>query len=168
MKKILVYILAFMSVFMLTACGKSAEGSKGFVDAGNIKAGAVTVVPGTDAAAAVEKLGEPEKYTEAASCYSDGMDKVYNYGDFEIRTYPSKDGKDIIQDLCIMGGDVKAGLTDLKIGSSLDEVKAVMKDYECNNIGSMYKYYYSDDAYMYFFILNDQVKYFGYAVDASN
>ena len=168
MSKILVYVLAVISVFVFTACGRNSGDNKGFVDADNIKAGGVTVIPGSDASEAVKQLGEPEKYTEAASCYFDGMDKVYNYGNFEIRTYPSEDGKDIVQDLCIMGGDDKAGLTDLKIGSSFNDVSTTMKDYECKNTGSMYRYYYSDNGYMYFFIMNDSVKYFGYAVDVSN
>ena len=167
MKRIFAFIVAAMAVLMLAACGNKS-GSTGFVDAADIKAGGVTAVPGTDASEALDKLGEPVKYTEAASCYFDGMDKVYNYGDFEIRTYPAEGGKDIIQDVCIMGGSDKAGLTDLGIGSSLDEMETAMKGHECRNTGSMYKYYYDDDSYMYFFIMNDAVKYFGYAVEVSN
>ena len=168
MKKILIYVIAAVCMVLMTACGGKNGKTGDFVDAGNITVNGVSVVPGSESSTAVDKLGEPVKYTEAASCYYDGMDKVYNYGDFEIRTCPAKDGKDIIQDICIMNGDYRAGLTELGIGSTFDEVKSAMNGHECKNTGSMYKYYYSDDAYLYFFMMNDTVKYFGYAIDVSN
>ncbi|MGN0369024.1 MAG: hypothetical protein ACI4EW_00580 [Butyrivibrio sp.] len=126
----------------------------------------VTIVPGEDFAAAYEKLGEPLKYTEAASCYFDGMDKVFTYDGFEIRTYPAEGNKDLVQDLCISSDkySTKEGMT---VGSSLDDViKAYGEDYSL--IGKMYKYYKEDGAYTYFFISDDAVRYFGYATDASN
>lgn len=49
----------------------------------------------------------------------------------------------------------------------MDDVTAAYgNDYKLT--GKMYKYYQSDTGYIYFFIMNDVVKYFGYAIDASN
>ena len=127
--------------------------------------GDVELVPGEDFAKAYEALGEPVNYTEAASCYFDGMDKVYTYDGYEVRTYPDGD-KDIIQDICLSSKDYSTdeGIT---VGSSLKDVTDAYGDkYELT--GKMYKYYVSDKEYEYFFIMNDAVKYFGYAVDASN
>lgn len=39
-------------------------------------------------ASITEKLGEPTKYFESASCAFQGLDKVYTYGGVVIRTYP--------------------------------------------------------------------------------
>jgi hypothetical protein len=93
------------------------------------------------------------------------MDKVYTYTGYEVRTYPDGD-KDIIQDICLSSKDFSTdkGIT---AGSSLDDVTAAYgNDYKLT--GKMYKYYQSDTGYIYFFIMNDVVKYFGYAIDASN
>lgn len=125
----------------------------------------VTIIPGKDFAPMYEKLGEPKNYSEAASCYFDGMDKVYTYEGYEIKTYPVGD-KDYVQDIC-MSTDDFATPEGVTIGSTLDDVvKAYGEDYEL--IGKMYKYYFTEDTYMYFFIMNEGVKYFGYAIEASN
>lgn len=125
----------------------------------------VKLVPGEDFSDAYKKLGEPDNYTEAASCYFDGMDKVYTYSGYEVRTYPDGD-KDIIQDICLSTKDFATdkGIT---VGSALKDVTdAYGNDYKLT--GKMYKYYVSEDEYVYFFIMDDAVKYFGYAVDATN
>jgi hypothetical protein len=93
------------------------------------------------------------------------MDKVYTYEGYEIKTYPVGD-KDYVQDIC-MSTDDFATPEGVTIGSTLDDVvKAYGEDYEL--IGKMYKYYFTEDTYMYFFIMNEGVKYFGYAIEASN
>ncbi len=124
-----------------------------------------TVIPGKDFAPMLESLGEPVSFTEAASCYYDGMDKVYTYEGFEIKTYPVGD-KDYVQDIC-MSSDAYATGEGITVGSTLEDVVAAYgEDYEL--IGKMYKYYFTEDTYMYYFIMNDAVKYFGYAIEASN
>ena len=144
-----------------TEPSKAADENSGF----SYTVNGVRLVPGDDFADAYKELGEPDNYTEAASCYFDGMDKVYTYTGYEVRTYPDGD-KDIIQDICLSSKDFSTdkGIT---AGSSLDDVTAAYgNDYKLT--GKMYKYYQSDTGYIYFFIMNDVVKYFGYAIDASN
>ena len=168
MKKLL-SVLLLMALF-LTGCAGSTTTVKEENSTENANECAyvinnITIVPGKDFAPMLESLGEPVNYSEAASCYYDGMDKVYSYDGFEIKTYPSGD-KDFVQDICMSSDSFKTpeGVT---IGSTLEAVTtAYGEDYEL--IGKMYKFYFTEDTYMYFFIMNDAVKYFGYAIDAAN
>jgi hypothetical protein len=53
------------------------------------------------------------------------------------------------------------------VGSSLEDVvKAYGEGYELN--GKMYRYMEGNNQYIYFFIMNDAVKFFGYAEDVQN
>lgn len=169
MKRILT-VLCLCLVF-LGGCGKNAQNGTDNSQTENggssfaFSIDGVAIEPGEDFAGAYAKLGEPDNYTEAASCYYDGMDKVYTYDGFEVRTYPDGD-KDIIQDLCLSSDEYSTdkGIT---VGSSLEDVtSAYGEDYSL--IGKMYKYYEDETRYIYFFVMDDAVKYFGYAIDAAN
>ena len=48
-----------------------------------------------DAEPILAALGEPNSYTEEASCAFDGLDKTYSYGSFYLTTYP-EGGKDYV------------------------------------------------------------------------
>ncbi len=171
MKRIIFAILLIGTVFF-TACGKKNDSSDATTtDAGNETAECsytinnVNIVPGTDFADTLKALGEPLDYSEAASCYFDGMDKSYVYEGYTILTYPSGD-RDFIQDINITSDSLKTdkGIT---VGSTLEDMtSAYGEDYK--NIGSTYKYYFDDKTYVYFFFQNDAVKNFGYAIEASN
>ena len=158
--------ILIVAAVLLMGCGKETPGNKETEDVKvAYSINNISVVPGTEFDLIKESFGEPVKYTEAASCYFDGMDKMFTYDGFEIRTYP-KDGKDYIQDLCISSDRYKAD-GNVTVGSSLEDVQSVYgKDFK--QTGNMYKYVKEDNRYIYFFVLNDTVKYFGYAVDASN
>lgn len=173
------YLSIFLLVILcLTGCGassssdnsqsaedKTTAGGEQTTEAGAYVVNGVTIVPGKDFADADKALGEPLKYTEAASCYFDGMDKVFTYDGFEITTYPVGD-KDYVQDICISSDKYKT-VEGITIGASLDEViEAYGEDYELT--GKMYRYFYNDNTYMYFFIMDEGVKYFGYAINPDN
>ena len=175
MKKL--FILFLLTVLCLTGCrsitssentsttAESTTSSKDINAECFYEINGIRIVPGEDFAEALDKLGEPLEYKEAASCYYDGMDKIYSYDGFEITTYPVKD-RDFVQDICISSDSLKTdkGIT---VGSSLEDViKAYGEDYELK--GKMYRYFCSDDTYRYFFITNDAVKYFGYGINADN
>lgn len=171
MKKIISILM--LTVFLITGCtGNASSSQNGTTGAENTQNNEcfyvindAKIVPGTDFSEAFGILGEPVKYTEAASCYYEGMDKIYSYDGFEITTYPVKE-KDFVQDINISSDKYKTteGIT---VGSTLKEVTdAYGEDYELT--GKMYRYFYNDNLYMYFFINNDVVKFFGYAIEAEN
>ena len=171
MKKILVALC--LCLVCLTGCGKTTQSENGTTVAednnGNtafaFSIGSVSIVPGEDFSDAYETLGEPVNYTEAASCYYDGMDKVFTYDGYEVRTYPDGE-KDLVQDLCL-SSDKYSTDKGITVGSSLADVTAAYgEDYSLN--GKMYRYYVDDARYMYFFMMDDAVKYFGYAIDTAN
>ena len=79
-----------------------------------------------------------------------------------MTTFPKEDG-DYIQDINISSGTIKTD-KGIGVGSSLTDVEnAYGKDYTVS--GKMYEYYQDDTKYMYFFILNDVVQYYGYGMD---
>ncbi len=73
-----------------------------------------------DAAAIVEKLGEPDAYFEAPSCAFEGIDKVYTYGSFELDTYPSDD-KDYVSSV-VFKDDTITTTEGVGIGDTEDKV----------------------------------------------
>lgn len=169
MKRIVGMVL--FCALLLCGCGNSStenETTSQTQDNANVFSytiNGVEIVPGEDFAGALAALGEPVDFNEAASCYFDGMDKQYFYEGFEIKTYPVGD-KDYVQDICV-SVDTYSTPEGITIGSSLDEIVAAYgEDYE--KMGKMYNYYVEEDKYMYFFVTNDGVKYFGYAINASN
>ena len=167
MKRFAVTLLAVM--FILAGCGKS-DSTTPTKDNDNSAQVSYTInnikiIPGTDFSGAYKELGEPVKYTEAASCYFDGMDKVFTYDGFEVRTYPAESG-DFIQDLSISSDrfSTDKGIT---VGATVNEVVAAYGDNYVKT-GNMYKYYEEGDKYIYFFFLNGALKYFGCAIDTDN
>lgn len=175
MKKIV--IAAILSAVLLVGCGPANSSTTGTTDTttavnaqGQISFGIVSngvnIVPGSDFTAIKDSLGEAEKYFEAQSCYFDGLDKVYTYAEFEVTTYPLSAEKDNIQDVCVKSGDMKTN-KGIGIGATLDDVIAAYgDDYKLN--GKMYNYYIDDSKYVYFFVMNDAVKYFGYGITVAN
>ena len=78
------------------------------------------------------------QYSEKASNYYEGFDKIYNYSDFVILTVP-KDGTDQINQIDINGGNYKTK-KGVGIGSSFDDVKAAYGN-GFSQAGSVYSYY---------------------------
>lgn len=106
MKKILTLMIAILMVFAMAACGgdqtaapsgnggettQATEGQKEPGFAFEYKGATITLH--ADAKPILEKLGEPVKYTESASCAFDGLDKSYYYGSFYLETYPQCGGE---------------------------------------------------------------------------
>lgn len=175
MKKII--FAAVMAAIMLVGCGPASSSSASATDSTTaVNAGGqndfgvvcngISIVPGNDFTAIKDSLPEAEKYFEAQSCYFDGLDKVFTYSEFEVTTYPLSAEKDNVQDVCIKSGDMKTA-KGIGIGSSLDDVIAAYgENYKLN--GKMYNYYLDDTKYVYFFVMNNVVKYYGYAITVTN
>lgn len=134
MKKLIIFAVIACMLLCFAGCqsgsdtGASAEpsettGSQG----GEMEKGFAFTYKGVEitmhapAASILEKLGEPVKYTESASCAFDGLDKSYYYGSFYLDTYP-KDGEDYIYGWWFVDDSV-ATEEGIYIGSSQADVE---------------------------------------------
>ena len=103
MKKIIALTMAICLMLCFAACGSSTagetqgNGGTGVVANSNFSFTykGVEMKLSQPAEPIIEKLGEPMKYTESASCAFDGLDKSYYYGSFYLETYPQGD-KDFV------------------------------------------------------------------------
>ncbi len=128
MKKVLLITL-MTAILLLGACAGGAD-TPAVQDepvAGEFSESDLTFVYGgtqfplnSDAALLLEALGSEYELTEAPSCVYVGEDKLFEYSDISIATYPL-DGKDLIDEIYIIGGDYQT-TKGIKIGSSEQEV----------------------------------------------
>lgn len=157
MKKRVFTAVILAAVLVFTGCAKKNDTA-----AFGFNNGELTLTPGDKFNAEAGSLSETTAYMEAASCYYDGLDKVFTYDGYEVTTFPKADG-DYIQDINISSETLKTD-KGIGVGSSLADVESAYgNDYTVS--GKMYEYYQDDTKYMYFFILNDVVQYYGYGMD---
>ena len=74
-----------------------------------------------------DSLGEPVSYFEAESCAFQGLDKVYTYSDFVVRTYPDGDIDRISS--VELKDDIVTTSEGAYIGMTGDEVKDLYSGY---------------------------------------
>lgn len=122
---------------------------KGYV----FRYGETVVSVDADMAPVLEKLGEPAKYFEAASCAFEGLDKVYTYGSFEIQTYPQGD-KDYVS-VIILKDDAVSTAEGIYIGCSRENVTNAYGT-DCKEEGSMLTFN-KDGMKLCFLLENDTV-----------
>lgn len=96
----------------------TSQSTKGYVFA---EKGLSIEVDG-DMAAYLPTLGDPASYFEAASCAFEGLDKVYTYNSYVIKTYP-QGSKDMISEIILMDDSVTT-LEGICIGSDEAAVEA--------------------------------------------
>ncbi len=72
--------------------GESEDGGKGFL----FPAGDILIGVDMDMNEIIDELGEYQSVYSSPSCAGDGISYVYDYGSYEIETYPAEDGKDRI------------------------------------------------------------------------
>ena len=150
MRKLFLLILALLIVgAILVSCDNSNK-----VDNYIFKSGSVEIVPGEDSAAVISALGEANSYDEEdIGCGNNEMAKVYNYGGFQIKTYPDN-SKDYI-DIVTIKNDSVSTPEGITIGSSRDDViSAYGEDYEAKGDGLIYK---KDKTTLNIVIRNDAV-----------
>ena len=120
MKKILIFALAaLMMLSLFCACdAPETEGTKKY----SFTSGNTEILPGAEAEAIIAALGEPSAYDESPSCAFEGLDKVYTYSGFEIKTY-TEAGKDYIY-MIVLTNDLVQTPEGISIGASKTEVVA--------------------------------------------
>jgi len=93
-------------------------------------ANGVTITTDQDLDAILSGIGESKSKFSAPSCAGEGTDYIYDYGSFQIETYPSEDGKNLIGLI-----ELKDDMVSTKEGIDLsmtkeDVIKAYGNDYE--------------------------------------
>ena len=135
-KNIALAAVMLMAVFTLAACGKKDDGgSFGFNN------GSVLLTPGEKFSADDEGMPETLQYMEAASCYFEGLDKVFTYDGYEITTYPKTDG-DYIQDVNVSSETIRTDKeAHLRI-SRQPTARTILFRAKCTNIIRMIRNIY--------------------------
>lgn len=126
MKRVLLITL-MTAVLILSACGGGAKEPVNEPVAGEFsKSDLIFVYEGaefpldSDAAPLLKAFGDDYEVTTAPSCVYEGEDKLFEYADISIFTYPT-DGKDLIDEIYTVGGEYETN-KGIKIGSSMQEV----------------------------------------------
>ena len=121
-RRVLAMTAACITAVALTACGgsggsgSSSSGGDGYT----FKSGSTVIEMNADAAAVVEELGEANDYFESESCAFEGLDKVYSYPGYQLKTYPVED-KDYVLSVVFMDDTVSTE-EGISIGSTKEEV----------------------------------------------
>ena len=121
MKKLLIYVLLAAMILTFVACKENDDPKADEKDAYVFIGGGVSIAVDAEVAPILASLGEWQTYDESPSCAFEGLDKIYTYGGFEIRTYP-QGGKDFVHSV-ILYDDTVAIEKDIRIGSTADAVK---------------------------------------------
>lgn len=145
-KKIAFALAALLTAASLAACGSSASSDsssksgepaeketsseQASTDVGGgytIELNGTTVGVDMDMDTLTDALGAEKSKFEAASCAGDGTAYTYDYGAFQIETYPADDGKNLVGYITLMD-DTVATDEGIDLDSSIDDVKAAYGD----------------------------------------
>ena len=119
MKKIGCFLLILMLSLLLVACAEPASKP---VDAPFVPmtVNGTAIEIDAQAAPVLAALGQEQAYEESPSCAFEGMDKLYIYGGFRVKTY-SQNGTDFIYSVELMD-DSLATPEGLSIGAEASRV----------------------------------------------
>jgi hypothetical protein len=121
MKKILCFFIVAL-IFIFCSCENNAAGDNLSVVYRN-----VDIQIGAKADEVIEQLGNDYSYSESESCAYQGKDKIYEYPDIEIYTYP-KNNVDYILSVVFLNDTVETK-EKITIGASTEDIiKAYGKD----------------------------------------
>ena len=122
MKRILFLMLAILMVCGTVACQKQEETTR-FADL-SIRGTVLTL--GAEAPAALAALGEYRAVAETGSCYGDGLDRVYEYDSFKVKTYTDRDKEYILSVEIFSDADASIATPEgVAIGASRESVEAL-------------------------------------------
>lgn len=105
MKKFGLLFLAILMLFLFTACPAPQEDKTINMPFANMKIKETEIAMDAEAAPILSALGKELSYEESPSCAFEGMDKLYSYQGFRIKTY-SLSGKDYIYSIELMDDSI--------------------------------------------------------------
>jgi len=98
-----------------------------------------------------DDLGEPVKYQESKSCLYDGFDKIYQYSDLIISTYPLEK-KEYISSIILLNENKTITYNcNVKIGDSMNDVKTKLKGKELITSSTCYQLEETDMGFAFYF-----------------
>ncbi|MCD8156151.1 MAG: hypothetical protein LUD53_01615 [Clostridiales bacterium] len=97
--------------------------SSGYV----FEAEGVTLAPDMDADALVAELGEAKSVYEVPSCAGQGTAYLYDYGSYEIETYPDDDGNNLVAYITLMD-DTVATPEGIDLSNTKEDVIGIYGD----------------------------------------
>ncbi len=95
----------------------------------HITASGNDIYVGMPTAGFIDSLGDPESFFESESCAGQGMDKVYTYNDYVIRTF-ADDKSEVVTSIEFRNDSIVTS-TNCYIGMDVDTIKSMHSDYEC-------------------------------------
>ena len=104
MKKIGLLLLVTLMLFLLAACPAQEDAPQNSAFA-NMRVKETEIAIDAEAAPILSALGNEISYEESPSCAFEGMDKLYVYQGFRIKTY-SQGGKDYIYSIELMDDSI--------------------------------------------------------------
>ncbi len=105
-------------------------------------------------------LPEASSVDSSPSCYYEGDDKIFHYGDMDVYTYPMGD-KDYVLEITMNSSGVSTA-KGLTVGMSIDDAKAMYG--EGSDGGSTYTWY-DGDTYMYVTLSGSTITSIGLAIN---
>lgn len=125
MKKFYLGIFIVLYGFIITGC-KSEEENVDTLNVYEIEKGEEKISIKEDIEQVLKALGDDYEYSESKSCMYDGYDKLYEYSELIINTYPEND-KDYVLSMGIISSDIK-NFWGTTIGDSKETVLKKMED----------------------------------------
>ena len=119
MKKILTLLLILVLVLATVACTKEAEQPSDAPFA-QMTVNGTEIAIDAQAAAVLAALGKESAYEESPSCAFEGMDKLYSYSGYRVKTY-SQNGVDYIYSVELMDDSLTTP-EGLSIGADASKV----------------------------------------------
>lgn len=183
MKKIIAALLSAAMVVSLCACGSEPKTIGGDVtnvqtktetsvststssvtneaaeDAYFFTSKGVRFTANMNCADVVAALGDPTSYYEAPSCAFDGMEKTYNYSNFEIGTY--EDGELDRIAIILIRNDLVTTEEGVAVGDSADKVTSIYG--AADESSDRVLTYKKGEMKLYFFVENGKVTSIEYA-----
>ena len=160
MKKVICFLLAVVSLWMLAACEKDGQENAKFAP---FTIGTVTVSVGAEAAPVIEALGAYESFAETDSCYGDGTDKVYQYTSYKIQPY-SNAGVDYILSVELFSDSDESVKTveGIRVGDSRDAAVALYGTPDTENTSQLVYENKTNGTKLQFLLRDGQVSYIQY------